>query len=289
VRFVDTKRDINAQDDVLLLAAGGRQMSGLDWGRAERLALAPNDLGRDPEPVDSAQGPFFADPPEGFSSAKAYSSAAKDLADWLYYNEALDLTIHPDLGVYRKPGEDERSFNIRLQQAARERRDEEVDKLRAKAEKEIQRVADKLDKERQDLAADQARAQAKQTEQWVNIAESALNFFTGRSTRRAVSSATSKWNQAQQAAQNVAQSEQSIEQLAAEKQKLEEQLLADITDITARWEQVADALTTEQIKPRRTDVDVRTTALAWVPMWQVRYDDNLGEQTASIPAYTPQA
>ncbi|MCB0147292.1 MAG: hypothetical protein KDE01_06520, partial [Caldilineaceae bacterium] len=140
VRFVDTKRDINAQDEVLLLASGGRQMTGLDWGRAERLPLAPNDLGSDPEPVDSAQGPFFAEPPEGFSSVKAYSSAAKDLADWLYYNEALDLTVHPDLGVYRKPGEDERSFTIRLQQAARERRDDEVDKLRARADKEIQRV-----------------------------------------------------------------------------------------------------------------------------------------------------
>ena len=173
-----------------------------------------------------------------------------------------------------------------MQQAARERRDDEVDKLRAKAEKEIQRVADKLAKERQDLAADQAKAQARQAEQWVNIAESALNFFTGRSTRRAVSSATSKWNQAQQAAQNVAQSEQLIEQLTAEKQKLEEQLLADIADISARWEQVADALSTEQIKPRRTDVDVRATALAWVPMWQVQYDDNLGERTTSIPAYT---
>ena len=287
VRFVDTKRDINAQDEVLLLAAGGRQMTGLDWGQAERLPLAPNALARQPEPVDSTQGPFFAEPPEGYSSVKAYSSAAKDLADWLYYNEALDLTVHPDLGVYRKPGEDERSFTIRLQQAARERRDAEVDKLRARVEKEIQRVADKLAKEQQGLAADEAKAQAKQTEQWVNIAESALNFFTGRSTRRAVSSATSKWNQAQQASQNVAQSKQLIEQLMAEKQKLEEQLLADIADITARWEQVADALTTEQIKPRRTDVDVRTTALAWVPMWQVRYDDNLGERTASVPAYTP--
>ena len=117
------------------------------------------------------------------------------------------------------------------------------------------------------------------------IGESVLNFFTGRSTRRTVSSATSKWNQAQAAAQNVEQSKQLIEQLTGEKQKLEEQLLADIADITARWEQVADALTTEQIKPRRTDVDVRTTALAWVPMWQVQYDDNLGERTTSIPAY----
>jgi hypothetical protein len=37
VRFVDQKRSIDEQVDMLLLAQGGRQMTGLDWGRAEKL------------------------------------------------------------------------------------------------------------------------------------------------------------------------------------------------------------------------------------------------------------
>ncbi len=285
VRFVDTKRAINAQNEVLLLAGGVRQLGGLDWGQAERLHLTSNTLASQPEPVDKVQGPFYAEPPEGYSNVKAYGSAAKDLADWLYYHEVFDLVIHSDLGVYRRVDEDDRAFAIRLQQAARERRDAEVEKLRTKTEKEIQRVADQLAKERQSLAADEAKAQARQAEQWVNIGESVLSFFTGRSTRRAVSSATSKWNQAQQAAQRVEQSKQEVARFEAEKGQLEEQLLADVADITARWERVTEGLTTEQIKPRRSDVDVRATALAWAPTWQVCYADNLGERTVSIAAY----
>jgi hypothetical protein len=285
VRFVDQKRSIDAQIEMLLLAQGGRQMTGLDWGRAEKLPISPNDLTPAPEAIGDNQGPFFAELPEGLGNAKSIAGAAKELADWLYYNSQFDLTIHPDLGVFQRPGEDERAFTIRLQQAARERRDAEVDKLREKARKEIQRVADKIAKEQQELAADQAKAQAKQTEQWVNIGESVVNFFTGRSTRLAVSSATSKISQAQQAAMNVQESEETIARLTEEKQKLEAQLQEDIDAITARWEQTTTALTTEQLKPRRTDVDVRATALAWAPVWQVRYDDGRGERTTSIPAY----
>ena len=286
VRFVDQKRSIDEQVEMLLLAQGGRQVTGMDWGRAERLPFSPNELASAPEATGEKQGPFFAELPEGLGNAKTIANAAKDLADWLYYNSQLELTVHPELGIFRRPNEDERAFTIRLQQAARERRDAEVDRLREKARKEIQRVADKIAREQQELAADQARAQARQTEQWVNIGESVLSFFTGRSTRRAVSSATSKISQAQQAAMSVEESKQTIARLEEEKRALEAQLQEEINAITERWEQVTAALTTEALKPRRTDVNVRAAALAWAPVWQVHYDDGRGERVTAIPAYT---
>jgi hypothetical protein len=286
VRFVDQKRSIDEQVEMLLLAQGGRQVTGMDWGLAERLPISPNELASAPEATGEKQGPFFAELPEGLGNAKTIANAAKDLADWLYYNSQLELTVHPELGIFRRPNEDERAFTIRLQQAARERRDAEVDRLREKARKEIQRVADKIAREQQELAADQARAQARQTEQWVNIGESVLSFFTGRSTRRAVSSATSKISQAQQAAMSVEESKQTIARLEEEKRALEAQLQEEINAITERWEQVTAALTTEALKPRRTDVNVRAAALAWAPVWQVHYDDGRGERVTAIPAYT---
>jgi hypothetical protein len=84
----------------------------------------------------------------------------------------------------------------------------------------------------------------------------------------------------------VEESEEAIARLTEEKLKLETQLQEDIDAITARWEQTSAALTTEALKPRRTDINVRATALAWAPVWQVRYDDGRGERVMSIPAYT---
>ncbi len=86
---------------------------------------------------------------------------------------------------------------------------------------------------------------------------------------------------------NVKESEETIARLQeGRKAEAGAQLQADIDAITERWDQTTAALTTEQLKPRRTDVDVRATALAWAPVWQVRYDDGRGERTTSVPAYT---
>ncbi|GIV70325.1 ATP-binding protein [Caldilinea sp.] len=285
VRFVDPKRNIDKQTEMALLARGGRQLTGLDWGRAEALPLTASELSTSPASVDERQGPFYASLPEGAATARALSSASRDLADWLYYNSRYDVTVHPELGVTRRPDEDDRSFNIRLQQAARERRDAEVDKLRARMEKEIERVAERLQREQQTLATEQARAQAKQTEQWVNIGESVLSFFMGRRSMRSFSSATNKWSQTQQASMRVDQRKQTIARLEEEKQKLEEMLQAEIDAIVSRWEDVLDDLATETLKPRRTDVNVRAVTLAWAPLWRVIYEVGVREEAITVPAY----
>jgi hypothetical protein len=62
-------------------------------------------------------------------------------------------------------------------------------------------VGERLAKEEQSLAQSQAFRPGPAAAQWIHIGESVLNFFTGRrSVGRAVSSATSKWNQARQQA-----------------------------------------------------------------------------------------
>lgn len=285
VRFVDPKRNIDKQTEMTLLARGGRQLTGLDWGRAERLSIPASELSTRPVSAEEGQGPFYASLPEGATTARALSAAARDLADWLYYNARYEVTMHPELGIARRPDEDERSFNIRLQQAARERRDAEVDTLRARMQKEIERVAERLEREQQALTTEQARAQAKQTEQWVNIGESVLSFLMGRRAMRSFSSATSKWSQTRQASMRVEQRKQSIGRLEEEKQKLEEMLQAEIDAIIHRWEDVLDNLVTEAIKPRRTDVNVRAVTLAWAPLWRVVYEIGGREESTIVPAY----
>ena len=216
--------------------------------------------------------------------AKKLAAAAKDLGDWLYYNQTLKISVQPDLDIARDPDEDDRHFRIRLQQAARERRDAEVDKLTKTYTKQIDTLNDRLARQQQALNEAQAKAQAKQTEQWVNIGESVLILF-GKSTRRAVSSATSKWNQANAAVANVKETKQSIAKLQADIQQLESQLAAEVEQITARWESAEATLVSDELKPRRSDIDVQYVTLGWAPLWQIVYDDGVRRKTATVPAY----
>jgi len=58
-------------------------------------------------------------------------------------------------------------------------------------------------------------------------------------------------------------------------------------DITHKWADLLDELATEELHPRRTDVDVRLVALAWLPSWLITYNDGIRTKTATIAAYLP--
>jgi hypothetical protein len=283
VRFNDAKRRVNAQLNIMRLARADDSPVGIDWSRAEPVPVDSRKLLARAESAEG--GPYFAELPTGVVSSKKLSAASKELADWLYYNQVLKIEVQPELGIARDPEEDTRQFNIRVQQAAREQRDAEIAKLRKQYEKQIDTLVDKLTRAQQNLNTAQAKAQAKQTEQWVNIGESVLSVFMGKSGRRAVSSATSKWNQASQAAASVEQTKETIAQLQAEKQQLEAELDEQAKAITARWEGAHSALVREELKPRRSDVDVQTVTLGWAPFWQITYDDGGRERTTTLAAY----
>jgi hypothetical protein len=283
LRFADTKRKVDTQVDVMRLARPDDGATGIDWGRAESVPMDSRKLLRNAESAE--QGPYFAPVPQGAASAKKLAAAAKDLNDWLYYNQLLKISVQPDLGIARDPDEDDRHFRIRLQQAAREQRDEEVNKLTKTYAKQIDTLNDRLARTQQALNEAQTKAQAKQTEQWVNIGESVFNFFSGKSTRRAVSSATSKWNQAGAAAANVEEAKQNIAKLQSDIQELENKLATEVDQITARWESAETTLVSDELKPRRSDIDVQYATLGWAPLWQIIYEDGGRNKMATVPAY----
>ena len=135
------------------------------------------------------------------------------------------------------------------------------------------------------MAQDEAEARARQGEQWIGVGESVVGFFMGRRSSRAVSSVASKWNRAGAAAADVEESKQTIAKLQAEQQALEAELKAQVDEITANWEQALANTVTDEIAPRRTDVDIKATGVGWLPLWRIRYDDGRLEQTETVPAY----
>ena len=283
VRFADTKRRVDANVDAMRLARADDGATGVDWGRAESVPLDSRKVLRNPESAE--QGPFFAPVPEGAASAKKLAAAAKDFGDWLYYNQSLKISVQPDLGVRATLTRTIANSASAYSRRHVSERDLEVDKLTKTYTKQIDTLNDRLARQQQSLNEAQAKAQAKQTEQWVNIGESVFNFFSGKSTRRAVSSATSKWNQANAATANVKETEENIAKLQADIQQLESQLAAEVDQITARWESAETTLVTDELKPRRSDIDVQYVTLGWAPLWQIVYEDGGRHKTATVPAY----
>ena len=284
VRFVDRKRQIDEKLEQPLLAEAPERIGGIEWEDATRLQLDIRDLLHEPELLDPEQGPFFSPAPEDANSARELKRIEKDLADWLYYNSGMPIKVHKALKLYQKPGEDERSFNMRLQQAARERRDEEVDKLQSKFEKQLDRLESKLTKEERELDEDQSELSSRRHQEWISIGETVLGAVLGR-RRRSLSRISSNRRMTQRAHMDIEESIEVIAELKEDIAETKEELEEQAQEITLKWAKLMDEISTEEIKPRRTDVDIELVALAWKPVWSIHYTDGRRANSIAMPAY----
>jgi HAMP domain-containing protein len=285
VRFVDRRRKIDEKVEKMLLAYVSDELGGIDWGDAEAVPLRLNELTNKAERVEAGQGPFFAPVPETANSARELKGINQDLADWLYYNSRQVITVHPELGLFQHPTETKRAFKIRLQQAARENRDAEVDKLEKKYDTRIARLESKLRKQKRALDADQEDYQARKREEMIGLGESVLGFFIGRRSTRTLSKAATRRRMTSRAKLEIEETQDEITELQEEITELEGELKEMADEITRKWADLLDDLSTEELAPRRTDINVRLVTLAWLPSWLISYTDGRRGQTATIAAY----
>ncbi len=284
VRFLDRKRDIDEQVEKLLVTPVSDDARGVDWDEANTLPVSFRDLREDPERVAADQGPFFASVPERANTARELKSISNDLADWLYYNSRLPIAAHSELDIAQDPGEPERAFKIRLQQAAREHRDAEVDDLEEKYEARLDKLEDRLRKKEHELAADVADHQARKQEEILGAGETVLGMFMGR--RRSVSRVASRRRITKKAKLEAEETKDEIADIQEDIAELEAELKEAADEITQRWEHAVDDLTTQELKPRRTDVDVQMVTIAWLPSWLISYEEGGRTRTTSVSAYS---
>ena len=85
-------------------------------------------------------GASFEDVPAAGLQAKSYAGVEQGIWKWLSQSEKLELLRQRDLKLTSNPGESERDFQIRVQDAQRVARDAAVDAL---TKKYVQAAADR--------------------------------------------------------------------------------------------------------------------------------------------------
>jgi len=271
LHFVDRTRDVNEQEDFALLNRPPEGAGTLAWDKARSLDLTGHDLRQEPE-----SGAYFDELPESINESTEFTSMKNDLDDYLYRNRSVTLLYGPRLDAYSEPGESERAFRSRLQQLAREKRDEEVDEITERYEKKLEKVEDRLRREEADLAEREADVAARKRETLASVGESVVGMFLGRRSSRMVSTALSKQRQAAKAKLKLEEAEDDVKELEEDIEALEAELQEEVALVRDRWEEALTELETYDVRPRRKDVQINFFGLAWTPHWQITYRNRSG-------------
>lgn len=263
VHFAQSTTGVDAWEDLSLLILA-EDVGDAAWESGELQTAWPETRS---QPEGDAR---FGEVPAAFARPKQFTSWANDLKDHLYRTHVLQLWRSKALKQTSQPGESEGDFRIRLTQAARELRDEQVAKLRTKYAPKLATAQEQLRKAQQRVEKEKAQATQQTFQAAISFGASILSAFTGR--KLASSANVGRMATSARAASRVARERGDVNHAEESVEALQQKLAALEAEFAAeahKFEQAAqaDAIALEElnIKLKKSDIDVTRVALAWVP------------------------
>jgi hypothetical protein len=205
--------------------------------------------------------------------ADSYSYWNREFANWLYQGQKVDIWKSPALKEFSRAGEPERDFRVRLQQKAREQRDEATDKLRKKYAPKFATLQEQMRRAQAAVDREKDQAQQQKIQTALSFGTTILGGFLGNkrlgsgSISRARST-VSGVGRSMKEAKDIERAKGTVEAIQQRLQKLEADFKADVDALTAKTDPLAEQLEQVSVRAAKTDVSIQFLALGWFPYWQ---------------------
>jgi hypothetical protein len=237
----------------------------VDWDEAEALKLSIDDLQDTAEETAS-----YADCPGAASNAKAYTGWNKDYKRWLRQNENITLYRSKRFKMTSNGGETEGDFRVRLQDAASEKRDLAIAKLRKRYAGKVLTLENRLMRAEQTVAVQKQQSTKKKLDTAISFGTAILGAVLGR--KRFSSTTATRMGSAIKTAGSASKEAADVERASATADKvrkdiavlskaLEQEVLALETSFSAQNEELDEIV----VRAKSTDIHVAITGLVWLP------------------------
>ncbi len=234
------------------------------------------------EKIESAPVPAarFGNVDSPLNETKMMTAMQKDFTDWVFRNSSVTARANTALKVFAGPDVSQAEFMKACADTARDARDAEVAKKTAAIDKKIKSIEDKLFREERELQQDQEDLRNRNIETGLSGAETIAGML-GLGRKKSLSTSVSKYRMAQNAKEDVRESEQAILQYKKDIADLQRQRDEIANEINDRWGRVVNESTEVTVNPKKTDVYVNIFGVAWVPYYTVQ----VGDETVELPAH----
>jgi Helicase HerA, central domain len=266
IRYSSSKTvDVTQQLSVLATITDGPV--DLDWSQSVAVNLPAEDLESEPE----GDTQFVILPPKA-SKEKSYATWRKDFGSWIYRTQRLELLESPSLDIASNPGETERDFRARLQQIAREQRDEAVEKLRRKYAPKFAQLEDRKRRAEQVVERESEQAKGQKMQTAISFGATLLSSFLGRkktslSTLGRATTAVRGVGRQMKESQDVNRAEENVAAVGQKLADLEAEFQAETAALERSYDPLTEELGKVSLKPTKSNIAVKLVTLAWAPYW----------------------
>ena len=259
IHFVDLRQKLDAWQTVRQLVFADPAEGRLRWTETRP---APEGEGREPLP-----GAAHESVPADLADPKRYAQHEKDYKAFLAEAFTTDLPSLPAHRLTANPGESEGDFRIRAAQILREKRDEQVAKLREKYAGKLAALAERERRAEAKVENEKAQLSRQRVGTAVHFGAAALSILLGRRAG-GLGRATTGLGSMTRAGKEKLDVQQAGETLAAIRQQRaewESEAGQEVARLMESFDPERLALATVRIEPRRADTAVQQIALAWIP------------------------
>ncbi|MGD9841975.1 MAG: ATP-binding protein, partial [Steroidobacteraceae bacterium] len=263
IHFVDSKTGVDEWQTRALLAPITDDGSGPDWSAATELSGGKAAL-----TTQVMKEASYADLPAALLGAKNYAGWSKELSGEIYRGITHAVYSCDALKVSSKPSESEGEFRARISLQLREQRDAEVDRLRKKYASRLQTLENQQQRAEQKIEKEKSQLSQQKLNTALSVGASILGAFFGRkvassaNVTRAASAARSATRISRES-QDVDQAADSLEAIQQRFADLQAELETEITKVQDELDPAAVALSSVEVKARKTDTVVSEVALVW--------------------------
>lgn len=265
IYYSDSKVGMEADVAASMLVSFENGPIAIDWDRAQAAQLSEDDL--ESEPVMPS---VFAAPPADAAKPKSFDGWKRSLADALFRSESIDILVCDALKTTSKPGESERDFRLRLDQAAREARDDAVGKIREKYASKIAALEERRRKAEARVQVQKEQATGAKWNTAISVGSAILGALLGRKTmsagniNKAGTAARSASRTIKESA-DVGRAEEDVAAIDEQLRELEERVTGEVDAVSARVDAATISLERVTLKPKKTNITVKAVVLAWTP------------------------
>jgi hypothetical protein len=273
VYFTDPKSGVDVEQPLAFLAGISADAVALNWPDAKAVELDDSDLEKDP-----AEGAVYSALPPPAAKAKSYDAWKKSFVDFLFRGQKLEVFKSPSLGLYSKSSESERDFRARLHQAAREERDARAEELRQKYAPKLAALEERIRRANQAVEREEGQAQQSKFQTVLSFGATLLSAFLGRKTLSATTigkatTAARGVGRSMKKSQDVSRAQENVEALQQQHDDLDRQFKDETAALEAKIDPETEKLETIAVKPKKSNINVRLIALAWMPHWRTPNGD----------------
>jgi hypothetical protein len=265
IGFHSARQKVDLERTELLLFTLQDGATPIRWDDPMALSLGATDLLTAPETEA-----HFREVPGSILTPGESRKAQRKLVRWVRNERGLKLLKSPALRLTSTPDESEGDFRARLQLAGNERRDQAVEKLKARYESKATTLNNRLLRAQQAVERESQQARQKKLDVAVSVGTAILGAVFGRralSTTSAgkIGTAVKGYGRTRKEAGDVARAKETVAAVQQQLAELAETFDQDVAELDSAYDAQSEQLTEVLIRAKLSDIHVEVFGLGWLP------------------------